>query len=254
MELVKSVSFENLVNQRKGMVTLLAQAKSLFDQAADIGRALGIGGVPTRPRNYRHSDIEMSAPEYLEAICAAIDARVWDKLMKESGLRTFMNDKARQEWDKQIAEHKAPPLNVENMTNTFQNLYAARGNMFEEGVIDAFKSLSWDYQTNNPCRFGKRIIMGYVGSPAWNIDYRAANKLDDLERVFSVLDGKPEPDHRQGWYGRLPIRASEASSSFMKVKRFKNGNGHITFIRQDLVEQLNQIIAKHFPGALPARV
>ena len=35
------------------------------------------------------------------------------------------------------------------------------------------------------------------------------------------------------------------------VKGFKNGNGHLTFARPDLVDQMNQIIGRHFPGALP---
>jgi len=33
---------------------------------------------------------------------------------------------------------------------------------------------------------------------------------------------------------------------------FGNGNAAITFKKPELVEKLNKIIAKHFPGALPA--
>lgn len=253
MDLVKSVSFENMVNQREGMVELLAEAKALFDQATRIGLELGLRGVPTVLTNSRVSDINMSDSDYIDRVSAAIDAKVWDKLMKESGLRTFMNDKARQEWDRQIHEERTPPLTVENMVNTFRNLYDARGRMFEEGVIDVFKSLSWDYKTNNPCRFGKRIIMNYLGNPCWHIDYRAANKLDDLERVFSVIDGRCEADHRDGWYTRMANHQCEASSDYIKVRRFKKGSGHITFLRSDLVEKMNLIIAKHYPGALPSR-
>ncbi|WP_079785703.1 DUF4942 domain-containing protein, partial [Salmonella enterica] len=29
--------------------------------------------------------------------------------------------------------------------------------------------------------------------------------------------------------------------------------GHITFKRLDLVENMNDIVAKHYPGALPAK-
>jgi len=38
----------------------------------------------------------------------------------------------------------------------------------------------------------------------------------------------------------------------MDIRTFKNGNGHATFTRPDLVERMNLIIAKHYPGALPA--
>ena len=32
----------------------------------------------------------------------------------------------------------------------------------------------------------------------------------------------------------------------------KNGNGHVTFLRMQPVYRMNEILAKHFPGALPA--
>ena len=41
-------------------------------------------------------------------------------------------------------------------------------------------------------------------------------------------------------------------NDYIHLTWFKNGNGHITFKRVDLVDHLNRIIAKHFPGALPA--
>jgi hypothetical protein len=34
---------------------------------------------------------------------------------------------------------------------------------------------------------------------------------------------------------------------------FQKGSGHITFKRLDLVEKMNDIVAKHFPRMLPAK-
>jgi hypothetical protein len=72
-------------------------------------------------------------------------------------------------------------------------------------------------------------------------------------RVLSVLDGKPEPDHRQGAYSRLDAAKLDVVDfdGYFTVKGFKNGNGHLTFLRGDLTDKMNQIIAKHYPGALP---
>ena len=39
---------------------------------------------------------------------------------------------------------------------------------------------------------------------------------------------------------------------YLRIKLFKNGNGHVTFLRPDLVARLNRILAKHCPGALPS--
>ncbi|EMK4811709.1 TPA: DUF4942 domain-containing protein, partial [Escherichia coli] len=38
------------------------------------------------------------------------------------------------------------------------------------------------------------------------------------------------------------------------VRGYQKGTVHIVFKRPDLVEKLNDIIARHYPGALPPRV
>lgn len=72
--------------------------------------------------------------------------------------------------------------------------------------------------------------------------------------MFSVLDGKPEPDH---WHGMSSLisdaqrqRKTEAEHDYFHLRWFKNGNGHLTFTRADLVEKMNLILAKHYPNAL----
>ncbi|OQV64576.1 hypothetical protein AK51_28750 [Serratia nematodiphila DZ0503SBS1] len=39
-----------------------------------------------------------------------------------------------------------------------------------------------------------------------------------------------------------------------KIKYFQKGSAHIIFKRPELVDKLNDIIAKHFPSALPSRI
>ncbi len=113
-----------------------------------------------------------------------------------------MDATARDTWAKQIAEGEVPELTAANIEATFGQLYEARGDMFERGVLQCFRRLSWDYKTNQPFKFGKRVIVtglmtgGYAGS-------RATNELDDLMRVFHVLDGQPEADHRNGMHALI---------------------------------------------------
>lgn len=166
-----------------------------------------------------------------------------------------MDATARDTWAKQIAEGEVPELTAANIEATFGQLYEARGDMFERGVLQCFRRLSWDYKTNQPFKFGKRVIVtglmtgGYAGS-------RATNELDDLMRVFHVLDGQPEADHRNGMHalisGARHERRREAENAYLHLRWFKNGNGHATFKRPDLVDKLNLILAKHYPAALAA--
>lgn len=187
-----------------------------------------------------------------------VDAHAWQYLLKESGLRTFMDAKAREKWDAQIHDGDIPELTASNIEATFDMLYGSRGDMFERGVLECFKRLSWNYKTNQPFKFGKRIIIGNLFSSYGYQNHGRTNELDDLMRVFHVIEGKPEMDHRYAMYHQFSVALAAGKTSmendYIQVKWFKKGTGHITFKRPDLVEKLNLIIAKHYPNALASEV
>lgn len=251
--LIPSVSIANLLQQRDAVIERVRQACALLREADAIAAAAHIGTPDRALTNLTYS--RRTLLDALDSVIAHIDAGAWSHLLRESGLRSFMDAKARDEWDKQISAEKTPALSRDNIEATFATLYEQRGEMFERGVVAVFRSLSWNYKTNSPVAFGKRIIVrhvrdyGYIGS-------RGANSLDDLVRVFCVLDGIPEPDHRQSLYyvindlDRRGIR--EWDGPYFFVRWFLNGNAHLMFKRLDLVERMNAILAKHHPGALPA--
>lgn len=266
--LVKSISIENLLAQRDGIVKRIGLAIEQLKEAETIAEAAGVtDAVKYRGFNYvlqgpdRYRDTELLGENAIEVITRRLDANAWNHLMHESGIRTLMDAKARAEWDEKISKVEVPPLTDENIRATFGDLYAARGDIFDRGVINVFRSLSWDYKTNRPFKFGRRIIIRFLrgqvqgkgGGLGWPTQ-RHCDELDDLIRVFSVLEGKPEPDHRQGTYHLLYSNEQrfkrDVEHEYMQIRSFKNGNGHITFKRPDLVERLNKIIAQHFPGAL----
>ncbi|RQT68234.1 DUF4942 domain-containing protein [Burkholderia cepacia] len=258
--LVPSVSIANLANQRVAVVERVRAALDLLGEAQELAKAAHLGfprlvldesygcrGRPTITGDYAKRD------EAEAAMVRIVDIRGWDYLLSESGLRTFMDAKAREQWSSQIAEGDVPELTAANIEATFAQLFGARGDMFERGVLQCFKRLSWNYKTNQPFKFGKRIIVKYLFSQG-SSNYRVTNELDDLIRVFSVLDGKSEPDHRHGVSGLIQDaqrqRKTEAENAYFHLRWFKNGNGHLTFSRPDLVEQMNKILAKHHPNAL----
>ncbi|MFP6557795.1 DUF4942 domain-containing protein [Paraburkholderia sp. B3] len=259
-DLVKSISITNLANQRAAVVERVRAALDLLAEAEQLARAAHLGfprlvlddayacrGRPGVTGDYAKRD------EAKAAIVSVIDSRGWNYLLSESGLRTFMDAQARGQWDRQLADGDVPELTAANIEATFAQLYGVRGDMFERGVIQCFQRLSWDYKTNQPFRFGRRIIVTSLlssGSP----NHRVIDELDDLIRVFCVLDGKPEPDHRHGAYVLVSdarqARQTEAENDYFHLRWFKNGNGHLTFRRPELVDRINQILAKHYPNAL----
>lgn len=263
---VPSIGIENLLRQRDAVLTMIDQALNILTEAKALAAAAHIGFPRIRLETSRYTLYTMLDKDRIAETRATmmqeVDSEAWQYLMNESGLRTFMDADARRKWDESLHKGKAPELTIDTLKATFTNLYLARSDMFERGVIAVFRRLSWDYKTNKPFAFGRRVILQRIrGSVTGNgnslgyVSNSNTDELDDLTRVLSVLDGKPEPDHREGWHSRLnQVRTTadrHAETRYMQVKCFRNGNAHLLFKRMDLVEKMNQILAKHYPGALP---
>lgn len=262
---IRSVSIENLINQRtaiiSGLADLLARLHELFDLAS--AAHLDFPRIATESA-YGRRVARLAGPlaegyaEALETLRKEVDASAWRYLMDESGLRSFMDSKARAAWAEQLRKEDVPPLSWSTVRATFSSLYDARGEMFERGVIECFRRLSWNYKTNLPQKFGKRIVVTRVLQAGYE-NYHATNELDDLMRVLHMVDGKPEPDHRNGMQQQVRTARTEQrefplvfENDYLHLRVFKNGNAHTTFRRPELVARLNQILAKHYPNALPA--
>lgn len=56
----------------------------------------------------------------------------------------------------QLEKEDIPVVSEANILSTFEQLHLNKIDVFERGVINVFKGLSWDYKTNSPCSFGKR--------------------------------------------------------------------------------------------------
>ncbi len=70
---------------------------------------------------------------------------------------------------------------------------------------------------------------------------------------------KPHEDNRGDISTRLMthIRDNPAKEvyedGFFSIRYFQKGTAHLMFKRLDLVEKMNDIIAKYYPGMLPAK-
>ena len=263
-DVVQSVSITHLLQQRDAVLERLTQAFNILGEANEIAIGAHLGFpyiVASKDYRGRGQDVvgEFSGNGEALGVCrAAVDAAAWRYLMQESGMRSLMSASKRSEFDEQVSKSLMPELTREAVYATFGALHESRGEMFEQGVIECFKKLSWRYKTNLPQKFGKRIIVSYL-SYAYGINHGAADHLDDLMRVFHVLDGKPEADYRQGCSTQLGTAFREQTdwpksykNDYFEVKLFRNGNGHLRFKRLALIDAMNGIIARHYPNALAA--
>ncbi|MDJ3483345.1 DUF4942 domain-containing protein [Salmonella enterica] len=265
-DVICSTSIERIVTGRNAA---LAQIEMLIQQLDDISALTrSIGGKSAldwaMKQDFRCGCWLMEKPEAaMKAITRNLDRGIWRDLMKCSGMLAIMDAQARDQWYNSLEKDDIPAVSEENILSTFEQLHLNKGEVFERGVINVFKGLSWDFKTNSPCKFGAKIIVtGLVKFDRWGFGLNwgwQRDRLADLERMLMLLDGKPVPDNRADVARRLGDHIHENRHStryedeMFAIKYFQKGTAHIVFKRPELVDKLNDIIARHYPGALAAK-
>lgn len=100
-ELVPSVSITNLANQRTAVIKRIRTALDLLAEAEQLARIAHLGFPRlVLDNSYAHWGSTTVTGEYAkraeaeQAILHTIDAKGWNHLLNESGLRTFMDARA----------------------------------------------------------------------------------------------------------------------------------------------------------------
>ncbi|ASQ19706.1 DUF4942 domain-containing protein [Enterobacter cloacae] len=265
-DVICSTSIERIVTVRN---TALKQIESMIQQLDDISTLTrSIGGKTAldwaMKQDFRCGCWLMEKRETaMKAITRNLDRDIWRDLMKKSGMLSLMDAAAREQWNLSLEKDDIPAVSEANILSTFEQLHQNKGEVFERGVINVFKGLSWDFKTNSPCKFGTKIIVtGLVKFDRWGFGLNwgwQRDRLADLERMLMLLDGKPVPDNRADVTRRLGDHIHENRHStryedeMFTIKYFQKGTEHITFKRSELVDKLNDIIARQYPRTLAER-
>lgn len=269
-EVIPSVAIDHIIAMRNSGISTFLQGINLLQQArSQLVSASGKTYFPDFIKIIEYSlscSIDSDQDKIQRSISHVTDREVWQRLMNDTGMFTLMSTKQREAWDKSLYSDDCPEISLDNVLATFKNLNANKADTFEQGVIDVFRNLSWDYKTNNPCCLGKKIILEGVISGFQNNYYSlrtyGQTRINDLARPFWILDGKKVPDFRVSegarfgeFIARGPKHVNQLfTCEFFTIKAFKKGTAHIVFTRPELVDKINDIVARHFPGALPPAV
>lgn len=265
-ELICSTSIERIVTGRDTAIKQIEQLIQQLDSISRLTSEIGGGTAQDWAMKVGHrydSWMTENTDKALPAITRNIDRSIWRDLMLKSGMMALMDAQARDQWHKNLEEGDLPAISEANILSTFEQLHRNKMDVFERGIINIFKGLSWDYKTNSPCSFCKKIIVNnLVTHNRWGFNLNwgwRRDQLADLERMLFLLDGKPIPDNRGDVTTRLMDHIRDNPSKdvyeddFFSVRYFQKGTAHITFKRPDLTEKMNDIVAKHYPGMLSER-
>jgi hypothetical protein len=256
-EVINSIGYEAILQARDAIAERISQAHALLAQAQEIAAHNGLGKVCHHHEWKAMAMAEFLAPGGNDKAISITDQSAWNSLLERSNVMDLMSAKRKAEWRTTLAKGEAPPFTQDAIIGTFRSLYEARAEVFETSVVESFEQLHPCYQRNGLTGFGKRIILSNVtdvyagGLPG----HSACDQIDDLLRFMHVLDAKPVP-HRHKIREAI-LKAITAGSArlyeddYIFIRWFKNGNGHLTFKRDDIVIKMNEMIAKHRANTLP---
>jgi hypothetical protein len=257
-ELFRVGSIDELVAHRDRALELVKQAVDLLTEAqAEAAKAAPSARTSIFTFEIEYCRMYGSNPQgrldAIEVCRRAIDSYAWAHLRDASGIQNLMDHQSLETFNKGL--ENPPEFTAENTAATFLSLSAQQGEIFARSLVNIFKALSWNYQSNKPVAFGKRLVMTYaVNEYRGGLSFEGRRKIADLDKAFHILDGKPPVDYLadagakadQGKHG------DTIETDYFKFRLFKNRNLHVIFKRADLVDQANRMLAKHYGEVLPA--
>lgn len=197
----------------------------------------------------------------------------WANIVRMTDLQRLMDSEAKEELRAQMAyipdkvngsgqiinqkemEKGLPPITVDNVYATIEQFAADSGMIFRRGIANVFAKLDRRFKSHDGFKVGNRIILRWVFDSYGYLNSGAIrDKLIDVERVFSVLDGHSEGSF-QSALDQLSMRKvrgaaggaqSEHETPYFRIRAYKNGNAHLWLTRHDLVEKVNKLLAEYY--------
>lgn len=183
-ELICSTSIERVVSGRDAALLQIEQLIQQLDAISRLTSEVGGGTAQDWAMKAGHrydSWLIETVDKAIPAVTRNIDRSIWRDLMLKSGMMALMDAQARDQWHKNTEEGDLPAISKANILSTFEQLHLNKMDVFERGIINVFKGLSWDYKTNSPCSFGKKIIINnLVTHNRWGFSLNWGWRRDQL--------------------------------------------------------------------------
>lgn len=241
----------DLLQAREDALRLIGDSISIMRKASEVLAPMGSLLMPYSARI--NGDVGQIRRE--------LDASMWRRALDLTGFKQLMDAEAAKEFEKGL-EPNPPEFTEGTIRATFLDLRIKAEPMFRRGIFNVFRYLSDDYRTNEkePFRIGRKVIMSAMISEGYGMrgglrvsHGYASDKLNDLDRVFTTLDGKPfQPRSLESAMAVAFEEMEVFENEYYRAKAFRNGNLHMEFKRQDLLDKVNEQIAEFYAdGALP---
>jgi hypothetical protein len=222
-----------------------------------------------------HKAVDLpDADQYMRVARRLVDINVWSYVIERTDLERLMDKEAKDKLHEQFRyvpertdrkgeiinqdeiDKGIPEVSVENIQATVESFALQADEIFKRGIANAFSKLDRRFKSHDGFKIGSRIILQRVFDEWGHMSYasRMRDTLIDVERAFTIVD-KGLTDHsyteamralehdRRGFSG---ARQSEIETEYFLIRGYKNGNAHLWFKRDDLVEKINKILADYY--------
>ncbi|WP_146188342.1 DUF4942 domain-containing protein [Methylosinus sporium] len=242
---------------------------------ADGGQLYVFGGSSNvdEIQQFRNALVLPKREHYMRTARKLLANGTWANLVKMTELMRLMDNESKEQLRAQMnyvpdkvtydgevinqaeIDKGLPPITVGNVYATLEKFIADSGMIFRRGIANVFSKLDRRFKSHDGFKIGGRIILRWVFDGSGYLNSGAIrDKLIDVERVFSVLDGVAEADFQSALKelagrkvrGTTGGAQSEHETPYFKIRAFKNGNAHLWFTRDDLVEKVNKLLAEYY--------
>lgn len=257
--LIASAGIDQIEAARAKILELYREISAKLAETSKLAAIVAPSGVYGLP--WLHGENKawgLSLDDVEEAVRRPMDRSIWKHLLQVTQMDRLMDATAKQQFHNQL-DKDPPPATADNCRATIEQLIGDADTIFKRGIATAFTRLDRRFRSHDGFKIGSRVVISYFADRNGYIDRSRGDILQDIERTFSVLDGKDTPERAGGINGALGLSARgygpqsyDAQSDYFRVKVFKNGNAHVYFKRDDLVERVNLLLADYYGAALGA--
>ena len=163
--------------------------------------------------------------EFKSAARRLTDIDVWAHIVQATQLETLMDKTAKDELRGSL-QNDPPEITVANIYATLERFAADADMIFRRGIATCFSNLDRRFRSHTGWKLGSRAVLSSAfdqyGKWAFRTNHR--DNLLDIERTFTVLDGKPTRMHPPAFSPRSSSTGA-ASISPSKARSTPNTSG-----------------------------
>lgn len=271
-QLMRRATVEEIVAGRNRTLTRYDEAHAALLAASNaVGKARNslTALLPGRETSYNmhmgetkgHFHASLKIPDLAEYMATArriVDTETWSWIIEHTDLERLMDKQAKDAMRQELMA-EPPEVTVENIVATLERFIVDADLIFKRGIANVFSALDRRFKSHDGWKIGSRVILSYAFDEwgSWNYSRNHEDSMMDIERVFRILDDN-KADYceltstlRQARSGGQGRRQTEFETSYFRLRAFKNGNAHIWFQRDDLVEKVNKLLGEYYAHPIP---